>query len=53
MSSAGKTVIVTGAGGGVGLNIARDLLDEDANVTLIDIKDRPEDLERGPGRALI
>lgn len=52
MSSADKTAVVTGAGGGVGLNIARDLLDEDANVTLIDIKDRPEDLERGPGRAL-
>ncbi len=52
MSSAGQTAIVTGAGGGVGLSIARDLLDDDANVTLIDLKNRPEDLDRGPGRAL-
>ena len=31
-----KTAIVTGAGGGMGLNIARDLLAGGARVTMID-----------------
>lgn len=52
MSFTGKTALVTGAGGGMGLAIARDLLARGANVTLIDQKPRPEALDRAPGRAL-
>ncbi len=52
MGFQGKTAVVTGAGGGMGLNAARDLLAEGANVTLIDLKDEPDGLEGGPGRAL-
>jgi NAD(P)-dependent dehydrogenase (short-subunit alcohol dehydrogenase family) len=52
MSFDGKTAVVTGAGGGMGLNVARDLLTAGANVTLIDLKQRPEGLDDGPGRAL-
>jgi len=40
-----KTAIVTGAGGGMGLAIARDLLAAGARVTMIDLKpERPPDL---------
>jgi 3-oxoacyl-[acyl-carrier protein] reductase len=40
-----KTAIVTGAGGGMGLTIARDLLAGGARVTMIDLKkERPADL---------
>jgi NAD(P)-dependent dehydrogenase (short-subunit alcohol dehydrogenase family) len=41
----GRSAVVTGAGGGMGLQIARDLLDAGARVTGIDIKDRPGELE--------
>ncbi len=51
MSFEGKTAVVTGAGGGMGLNAARDLLAAGANVTLIDLKAQPEGLDDGPGRA--
>jgi len=53
MSFAGKAALVTGAGGGMGLNIARDLLAGGCNVTLLDLKDEPTDLDAGPeaGRA--
>ncbi|HTO82933.1 MAG TPA: SDR family NAD(P)-dependent oxidoreductase [Methylomirabilota bacterium] len=45
MSFTNKTAIVTGAGGGMGLNIARDLLAGGARVTMIDLKpERPADL---------
>jgi len=52
MSFEGKTAVVTGAGGGMGLNTANDLLAAGCNVTLIDMKDRPEGIAEGPGRAL-
>lgn len=52
MSFDGKTAVVTGAGGGMGLNTANDLLAAGCNVTLIDMKDRPEGVAEGPGRAL-
>jgi NAD(P)-dependent dehydrogenase (short-subunit alcohol dehydrogenase family) len=42
---AGRSAVVTGAGGGMGLQIARDLLDAGARVTGIDVKDRPGELE--------
>ena len=45
MSFTNKTAIVTGAGGGMGLAIARGLLAGGARVTMIDLKpERPADL---------
>jgi NAD(P)-dependent dehydrogenase (short-subunit alcohol dehydrogenase family) len=41
---AGRAAIVTGAGGGSGLEIARRLAAEGASVIAIDIKERPDDL---------
>jgi NAD(P)-dependent dehydrogenase (short-subunit alcohol dehydrogenase family) len=41
----GTAALVTGAGGGMGLQIARDLLEAGAKVTGIDVKDRPAELE--------
>ena len=60
MSFEGRSAIVTGAGGGMGLNIARDLLATGANVTGVDLKDRPTGFGDvldpspvgGPGKAL-
>jgi len=49
MSFAGKAALVTGAGGGMGLNVARDLLAEGCNVTLLDLKEAPAGLD--PERA--
>lgn len=51
MGFEGKTAFVTGAGGGMGLNIARDLLAAGANVTLVDLKERPGGLDGFPGKA--
>jgi NAD(P)-dependent dehydrogenase (short-subunit alcohol dehydrogenase family) len=51
MSFSGKVAIVAGAGGGMGLNIANDLIGAGAKVALIDIKDRPGDIASGPGAA--
>jgi 3-oxoacyl-[acyl-carrier protein] reductase len=42
---AGRAAVVTGAGGGMGLQIARDLLAAGARVTGLDVKDRPGELE--------
>lgn len=42
MSFAGKTAFVTGAGGGMGLQIACDLMAEGANVAMIDVKSQPD-----------
>lgn len=42
----GRTAIVTGAGGGMGLAIARALLEAGATVTLVDLKPPPEQLQR-------
>ncbi|WP_417453740.1 SDR family NAD(P)-dependent oxidoreductase [Kiloniella sp.] len=38
MSFSGKTAIITGAAGGMGLNIGLDLASQGANVVLVDIK---------------
>ena len=51
MSFAGKIAVVAGAGGGMGLNIANDLIAAGAHVTLLDLKPRPETLADGPGSA--
>lgn len=50
MSFEGKTAVVTGAGGGMGLNIARDLLARGAAVAAIDRKERPAELPEAAGR---
>lgn len=50
MSFEGKTAFVTGAGGGMGLNIARDLLAAGASVTMVDLKPRPGGLNGFSGK---
>ena len=49
MSFAGKTALVAGAGGGMGLNVANDLIAAGVNVALADIKAAPSDIRDGPG----
>ncbi len=49
MSFSGKVAIVAGAGGGMGLNIANDLIGAGAQVALLDLKERPDDIAGGPG----
>lgn len=49
MSFAGKVAVVAGAGGGMGLNIADDLVAAGAKVGLADIKPQPESIGDGPG----
>jgi 3-oxoacyl-[acyl-carrier protein] reductase len=52
MSFAGRVALVAGAGGGMGLNIANDLVSEGADVALADIKPKPDDIREGPGRSI-
>ncbi len=49
MSFSGKVAIVAGGGGGMGLNIANDLIAAGAQVALADLKERPGDIAAGPG----
>ena len=49
MSFSGKVAIIAGAGGGMGLNIANDLIGAGAQVALVDLKERPGDIATGPG----
>ena len=51
MSFDGKVAIVAGAGGGMGLNIANDLIAAGAHVALTDIKPEPDGIAKGPGGA--
>ncbi len=50
MSFEGKAGFVAGAGGGMGLNIANDLIEAGANVALADVKPKPDEIRDGPGR---
>ncbi len=52
MSFEGRSAIVTGAGGGMGYSVARDLLGAGAHVICVDLKEQPDGLDEGPGRAL-
>ena len=47
MSFDGKIAVVAGGGGGMGLNVANDLIRAGADVTVMDLKSRPADLESG------
>ena len=47
----GKSALVCGAGGGIGLATARGLLSAGLDVALADIKDEPQGLADGPGQA--
>ena len=51
MRFANRTAFVTGAGGGMGLAIARGLLDEGCTVTGFDLKPRPEIFDGRRARA--
>lgn len=46
---AGKVAIVAGSGGGMGLSVANSLIADNANVSLVDIKQEPADVASGPG----
>ncbi len=47
-----KVAIVTGAGGGMGLKIAQDLLDGGASVLMLDVKPRPETIDAANDNSL-
>ena len=47
-----KIVFVTGAGGGIGLAIAKALIRQKATVAMIDVKPQPDDIPIGPGKFL-
>lgn len=49
MSFANKIALVAGAGGGMGLNIANDLISAGASVGMADVKPEPHDIQSGPG----
>ncbi len=51
MSFEGKVALVAGAGGGMGLNIANDLISAGANVCLADVKPAPAAVCEGPGES--
>ena len=48
----GKTALVAGAGGGMGLAIANRLIEAGINVSMADIKDAPGEIAGEPGRDL-
>ena len=50
LSFTGKSALVAGAGGGMGLAIANGLIEQGLDVTLADIKDEPSNITDGPGR---
>ena len=45
----GRTALITGAGGGMGLTIAGSLIRHGLNVSMADIKPPPSDIPAGPG----
>jgi len=51
LNFSGRVALVAGAGGGIGLNIAGDLLAAGLDVVLADCKPESPDIDRGPGSA--
>jgi 3-oxoacyl-[acyl-carrier protein] reductase len=49
LSFSGRIALIAGAGGGIGLNIARDLLAAGLGVVLADKKPEPADIDDGSG----
>ena len=52
MKFSGKTALVAGAGGGMGLEIACQLIKRGVNVAMADIKPQPENIADGPGKSV-
>ena len=52
MKFSGKTALVAGAGGGMGLEIANQLIGRGIHVGMMDIKPEPERIESGPGESI-
>jgi 3-oxoacyl-[acyl-carrier protein] reductase len=52
MKFSGQSAIVAGAGGGMGLVTASELVKRGINVALVDIKSKPEDIPKGPGNSI-
>ena len=52
MSFTDAVALVAGAGGGMGLNIANDLISAGARVVLVDVKPEPEGIKRAPGEGV-
>ncbi len=46
----GTVAFIAGAGGGIGLHIANDLIAAGADVALVDRKPEPAEIQHGPGR---
>ena len=51
LTFSGRVALIAGGGGGIGLNIARDLLGVGLDVILADRKPEPADIDIGSGRA--
>lgn len=52
MSFSGKAAVIAGGGGGMGLQVALDLIAAGASVDVIDVKDAPEELASAGGAAV-
>ena len=50
MNFKGQSALICGAGGGIGLAVANQLINRGLNVAIADLKDQPEDLASGSGR---
>lgn len=52
MSFTDRVALVAGAGGGMGLNIANDLISAGSRVVLADIKPEPDEIKISPGEGI-
>ncbi len=52
MKFTGKTALVTGAGGGMGLAIANHLIGRGVNVCMADVKPKPDEMVAGKGKSI-
>ena len=50
MNFKGQSALICGAGGGIGLAAANQLITHGLNVAIADLKDQPADLADGPGQ---